>query len=169
MRSAPVPANEASRLRALSASGALNDTPQKALDRIARAAARAASAPIGLVSFISADWQWIKAAAGTTITDTDRSAAFCAWAVYNAELLWVEDALEDARFADNPLVLGEPSIRAYAGAPIFTQNGLALGTVCAIDCVPRAFDARIAARLTALARQASTALTRAGEPARAAA
>ena len=169
MPTTPLPPHEQARLRALSASGALAERPSRTFKRIAGAAARSAGAPIGLVSFITADRQWIKAAVGTTLADTDRQSAFCAWTIYNAGLLWVEDALADDRFADNPLVLGQPNIRAYAGAPIVSADGYALGAVCAIDRVPRSYDPRTASRLQVLAARASAMLQRDGADQRVAA
>jgi GAF domain-containing protein len=89
------------------------------------------------VTFIAADNAWIQAAAGFAEGEISRSSAFCAWAIYSLEVLWIEDTIADVRFSDNPLVLSDPFIRFYAGAPIVTPEGYALGALCVIDYVPR--------------------------------
>lgn len=165
MSAAPRPDNDLQRIAALDATGVLTRGPDPALERLARAAAEAAGTPMALVSFVTDDRQWIKASVGTDLQDTSRDSAFCAWAIYTADLLWVEDALKDERFADNPLVCAHPHIRHYAGAPILTPDGFALGALCVLDSVPHAFDSKVAPTLRRLARDVSRALETGADPA----
>ena len=161
MSTAPRPDNDRQRIAALEATGVLSRRRDGELERLAAEAARSAGTPIGLVNFVSADRQWTKAAVGLDIASTPRDSAFCTWAIYNAELLWVEDALEDERFVDNPLVQADPRIRHYAGAPIVTPDGYALGAVCVLDSSPHPFDGDVAAILRRLAEEASRAIAQA--------
>ncbi|ANF24043.1 PAS domain S-box protein [Stutzerimonas stutzeri] len=137
---APHPANEVERLQLLHALQILDTDPEPVFDRLTRLLAHTLGTPIALVSLIDEHRQWFKSRVGLNVSETPRDQAFCAHAILDGEpLLVVPDAYLDERFADNPLVLGSPHIRAYAGAPIRTQGGLALGTLCAIDTRPRAF------------------------------
>jgi diguanylate cyclase len=139
---APHPANEVERLQLLHALQILDTDPEPVFDRLTRLLAHTLGTPIALVSLIDEHRQWFKSRVGLNVSETPRDQAFCAHAILDGEpLLVVPDAYRDERFADNPLVLGAPHIRAYAGAPIRTQGGLALGTLCAIDTRPRAFTA----------------------------
>jgi hypothetical protein len=99
--------------------------------------------PIAIVSLVDTERQWFKSICGLLATETDRRSSFCAWTLLppHPEVLVVPDAREDARFADNPLVEGEPKIRFYAGAPLVASNGARLGSLCVIDTVPRSIDA----------------------------
>ena len=160
MPAAPLPANEAQRLSALNETSILNTAGEPAFDEIVREAAEAANTPIALISFISDKSQWFKASVGLEIQETSRDSAFCAWAIHSAEVMWVEDAMEDQRFSDNPLVHGDPNIRHYAGAPISTPEGYLLGTICVIDRVPRSHDPEVAEKLRKLSTQVSEALLR---------
>jgi signal transduction histidine kinase len=158
-RAAPLPDNELQRLNALYAFDVLDTVHETAFDDIATLAATICRAPIALVSLIDRDRQWFKACIGLGVRETPRDQAFCAHAVLEpASLLIVEDTATDARFAGNPLVLGEPHIRFYAGAPIVSDEGLPLGTVCVIDRVPRSLSIEQQTALAALARQTSALL-----------
>jgi PAS domain-containing protein len=155
------PFDEASRLAALRAYNILDTGGEEAFDRIVELAAAMFDTPIALVSLVDEDRQWFKAKLGIEATETPRSWAFCDHAIREGDALVVANALEDARFADNPLVTGEPKIRFYAGAAIETLDGDRLGTVCVIDRKPRpSLDDKQLAGLLALARLARTELDR---------
>ena len=128
---------EAFRLAALEEVEVSETAEEPLFAPVAARAAELCGTPIALVTFISEDKQWIKASVGLVPRQISRESAFCAWAVHTAELFWVEDALNDERFSDNPLVLDDPHIRFYAGAPIATPEGYVLGAVCIIDREPR--------------------------------
>lgn len=132
-------AREDDRLKRLRELGVLDTPPEESFDRIVRLAARLFGTPISLVSLVDADRQWFKARLGLEAAETGRDISFCGHAVANDALLIVEDASRDVRFADNPLVVGPPGIRFYAGAPLRSADGLPLGTLCVIDRAPRAF------------------------------
>ncbi|MDR5773948.1 MULTISPECIES: ATP-binding protein [unclassified Caballeronia] len=153
---AAVPATEAERLYTLRSFDVLDSLPEPAFDDIATLAATICQSPIALVSLIDRDRQWFKACIGLGARETPRDQAFCAHAILEpTSLLVIEDATLDPRFRDNPLVLGEPHIRFYAGAPIVTDDGHALGTVCVIDREPRALSQEQCTALESLARQAA--------------
>ena len=132
----PLPKNEAERLQALQQYAILDTFPEQEFDDLARLAALICGTPIALVSFVDAKRQWFKARIGLDVSETSRDVSFCGHAILQPDLLVIPDALEDERFRSNPLVTGEPHIRFYAGAPLVTQDGLALGTICVADKVP---------------------------------
>lgn len=154
MTAAPLPANEAERLVFLQGLTVLDTLPSKVLDGLTRCAARLCACPISLLSLVDKDRQWFKSRVGLEPAQTPRDFAFCAHAIHSPELLEVPDTLADARFADNPLVLGDPNIRFYAGVPV-GDLGHRLGTLCVIDTVPRVLTADERQSLTDLARLAS--------------
>ncbi len=143
MRSYPFPQNETERIQALD-SFALMDTPaEREYDQIVQMAARIFSVPIVLVSLVHSERQFFKSSVGVDICETSREVSFCAHAILNKEVFFVLDALQDERFSRNELVLESPYIRFYAGAPLITSTGHALGTLCLIDPQPReAFSER---------------------------
>ena len=152
---------EAARLAALRGYGLL-DTPNEAeFDAIVREAALAMNAPVALISLVDENRQWFKAKVGLNAQETPRSISFCTHAIRGPGVFVVEDAAVDERFADNPLVTGDPNIRFYAGAPLKTPDGKRIGTLCVLDSA--AHDAPSAAekaRLEALAARTVEAFER---------
>jgi diguanylate cyclase len=139
---APIPDDEIHRLDTLSSYHIMDTPPDKSFDNLVRLAAEHFGMPISLVSLVDADRQWFKASVGLDAKETAREVSFCAHAILRPdEVLVVEDAAEDPRFAGNPLVTGDPSIRFYAGATIRAGNGQPLGTLCVIDSKAHRMDA----------------------------
>ncbi len=129
---------EARRRLALQRYGLLDTAPEKVFDGITLAIANICEVPIALFSLVDTDRQWFKSAYGLTVRETPRDVAFCDHAIRQCgEIMIVEDASADPRFMDNPLVTSDPRIRFYAGKPVVTDDGYALGTLCAIDRKPR--------------------------------
>lgn len=153
MPPASIPLNESSRLATLRRYSILDTLSEPEFDDASALASYICGTPISLVSFIDRDRQWFKAKHGTDVTETPRALSFCAYTVIEPRTLVVRDAQQDPRFADNPLVIGDPNIRFYAGAPIIAPNGHVLGTVCVIDTQPRDLTPTQIAGLEALARQ----------------
>lgn len=163
MPAAPLPDNEASRLQALRELLILDTPPEQRFDRIVEFAREEFGVPTVLLSLVDDHRQWFKARVGMEVCETDRDSAFCAHAILSPEILVVEDAQRDPRFADNPLVTGEPYIRFYAGAPLETSPGLRVGTLCLIDHQPRQLDATDLAILGSLRALAQAELLGRGE------
>ncbi|MGI9414554.1 MAG: GAF domain-containing sensor histidine kinase [Hyphomicrobiales bacterium] len=138
-RHIPIPANEAERLRALRSYDVLDSAPEERFDRVTRMACRLLDVPICLVSLVDSERQWFKSRQGLDATETPRDISFCTYTIMQDEMMVVPNALEDPRFRDNPLVLQDPKIRFYAGAPLTNQAGQNVGTLCAIDRRPRNF------------------------------
>ena len=151
----PLPGSvEPDRMAALQRFRVLDTVPEEAYDDLVLLAAAICDTPIALVSRVDGDRQWFKARLGLTAPQTPRSISFCDHAIRRpTEVMVVRDATRDDRFADNPLVTGAPGIRFYAGAPLVTGDGHALGTICVIDAVPRELDERAMSALAALSRQ----------------
>lgn len=145
------PKNEADRLEALRALALLDSLPEKAFDDIVELTRAALDVPTALVSLVDADRQWFKAAAGLDAPETPRSISFCGHAIHLSDVFVVPDATVDPRFHDNPLVVGAPYVRFYAGFPLTLPGGCRIGTLCAISPVPRdGLDAEGRARLRML-------------------
>ena len=134
---APIPQNEKKRLKVLWQYEVLDTVPEEVFDDLTELAARICEAPIALISLVDEKRQWFKSKVGTTVNETSRDISFCAYAITQPDLFIVPDAARDERFANSPLVTSEPKIRFYAGAPLITPDGHALGTLCVIDKVPR--------------------------------
>ncbi|MGI4845647.1 MAG: PAS domain S-box protein [Janthinobacterium lividum] len=151
MPAAPLPPDELDRLSMLDALHLLDTPPESVFDRVTRLVSRMLDVPMALFSLVDADRQWFKSRVGLEPEQTPREHAFCAHAIGMSTPLVVHDALEDGRFSDNPLVNGPPNIRFYAGVPIRTTAGLAIGTLCALDTRPRTLSEDEAALLNDLA------------------
>jgi len=137
MQGDPTRDEEDERLATLYEYSVLDTEAEGMFDAAARLAALICQTPIALISFVSHDRQWFKAAVGLDATETPRDQAFCAFAIQSPHVMEIEDALLDSRFVDNPLVQGNPHIRFYAGSPLTVPGGHALGTLCVIDRSPR--------------------------------
>lgn len=154
MSKAPLPPDEAARIAELQAFCVLDTSPEQSYDDITRIASEICGAPIALVSFVDSDRQWFKSRVGLDQTETRREIAFCAHAILDSDkMLIVPDAAADVRFADSELVIRDPKIRFYAGAPLTTESGHAIGTLCVMDREPRILTSAQRASLEALARQ----------------
>ena len=140
MMTPAIPANEQQRLAALYELLLLDTPPEQRFDTIVEFAASEFDVPICLVTLIDHDRQWFKARVGMETCSTGRDISFCGHAILHPDVLVVPDAAEDSRFADNPLVMSEPHIRFYAGAPLALPSGYVIGTLCVIDIKPRTLD-----------------------------
>jgi GAF domain-containing protein len=137
---APKPDNEIARIKALRDLLILDTLPEERFDRITEFARNEFDVPIVLISLIDSDRQWFKSKVGIHVCGTTRDVSFCSHAILQEAIMVVENATEDTRFFDNPLVVGEPHIRFYAGAQLRLQSGEHLGTLCLIDTKPHTLD-----------------------------
>lgn len=153
MGAAPIPEGEATRLSALNSYNILDTLPEAEFDEIVKLASSICDVPIALISLVDGERQWFKARIGLDAPETHRNLAFCAHAILDPnETLIVEDATKEDRFSNNPLVTGETDIRFYAGQPLLTPEGEALGTLCVFDTNPRSLAPEQLAALQTLSR-----------------
>jgi anti-sigma regulatory factor (Ser/Thr protein kinase) len=145
--------NEAGRLAALKRYRILDTDPERAFDDLTLLASHICGTPIALISLIDADRQWFKSRVGLSMAETSRSVSFCTHAIEQRDLYVVPDARHNVKFRDNPFVAVENGIRFYAGAPLVTPQGYALGTLCVLDNVPRTLTPEQVEALEALKRQ----------------
>lgn len=149
----PTPEDEPARLEVLEAYDILDTPVEQAYDDLTLLASYVCQAPMALISIVDKDRQWFKSRRGTEVTETPRDVSFCAHAIVQPETLVIPDTLDDHRFAFHPMVLDQPNIRFYAGAPLRVATGHALGTLCVMDRTPHQLDEKQVAALEALSRQ----------------
>ncbi len=140
-QNAPLPPDEETRLAALRDLAILDTDPEDRFDRYTAEISTLLDVPVALVSLVDSDRQWFKSHIGIAARETPRDMSLCAHAILGDDLLEVPDALADARFADNPLVVGGPRMRFYAGVPLVLRSGARVGTLCVADTRPRKLDA----------------------------
>jgi GAF domain-containing protein len=141
MQAPAQPSNEASRIETLREFLILDTPPEDRFDNLTQAAASFFRVQIAVVSLVDVNRQWFKSTCGLDVSETPRDVSFCGHAILQNDVMVIEDALLDARFADNPLVVGGPKVRFYAGAPLTASNGCNVGTLCLIDPRPRTMSA----------------------------
>ena len=151
--SVPLPPDEAARLAALHQYAILDTAPEGAFDDLTHLAASICRMPIALIGLVDTHRQWFKSRLGLDVPEIPRASAFCAHTILQSEVFIVSDLLSDERFATNPLVTDDPHARFYAGVPLTTPAGQALGTLCVIDHVPRDLSSNQVEALQALSRQ----------------
>jgi GAF domain-containing protein len=153
-----VPPSDKQRLKILWQYEVLDTIPEEVFDDLTELAARICEAPIAMITLVDEKRQWFKSKVGVTVSETSREVSFCSHAIEQTDLFIVPDATLDARFAQNPLVVSDPKIRFYAGAPLISPDGYALGTLCVIDKVPRELRSDQKQALRVLARHVMTQL-----------
>lgn len=144
---------EHKRLEALRQYDVMDSAAEQTFDNIVELASAICETPIALVTLLDERRQWFKARRGMKASETARDISFCTHTIERQETMVVEDTWKDERFANNPLVLGDPNIRFYAGAPLRTEEGYALGSLCVIDRKPRQLDAQQLRALEILGEQ----------------
>lgn len=149
----PLPENEDERLASLESYNILDTLEEDEFDEITQLASQICQTPVALITLIDQKRQWFKSAVGTDIRETPRELAFCAHTILEKEVLVINDARKDVRFADNPLVTGDPNVTFYAGAPIINEEGYPLGSICVIDTEVKELSAQQIAALKTLSNQ----------------
>src|SRR3954463_8226335 len=153
MLDAPIPDDEEKRLELLRACKIMHTPAEEAFDDIARLAAEICGTEIALITLVGSDRQWFKARVGVTQTETARDLSFCGHCINDSHPMVIEDTLLDARFADNPLVTGEPHLRFYAGVPLLIEAGSSVGALSVAGRAPRRLSPQKLASLERLAAQ----------------
>jgi two-component system, NtrC family, sensor kinase len=148
----PSPASDHDRVAALQKYAILDTEPERAFDDLTLLASFVCKTPIALISLVDEDRQWFKSKIGITASETPRELAFCSTTIQQSDVMVVPDTLKDERFRNNPMVVAEPKIRFYAGAPLINEEGYALGTLCVVDRAPREFGPDQKEALQALGR-----------------
>jgi GAF domain-containing protein len=146
------PKNEEARLAALEKYAILDTDPEAVFDDLTLLASFVCKTPMAMISLIDEERQWFKSAVGSTAKETSRDVAFCSNAIMQEDVFVVPDATKDERYRNNPMVVADPHIRFYAGAPLITDEGYALGTLCVIDQKPRELEPEQHDALKALSR-----------------
>src|SRR5216117_1649931 len=147
-----MPKTDAARIAALEKYAILYTDPEQYFDDLALLASFICKTPIALISLVDENRQWFKSRVGLDAKETSRDIAFCSTAILQSDVFVVPDALKDDRFRDNPLVVSDPHIRFYAGAPLINEDGYALGTLCVVDRAPRELAPEQKEALKALSR-----------------
>ena len=155
MLEAPIPADEESRLALLKACRIMHTPSEEAFDDVVRLAAELCGTEIALITLVDADRQWFKARVGVEQTGTARDLSFCGHCINDRQPMVIEDTFRDPRFVDNPLVVGDPHIRFYAGVPLLVDEGSSVGALSVADRSPRGISPRQIASLQRLAAQVS--------------
>jgi len=161
MQNAPIPTNEKERLEAVHRVAILDTKPEERFDVLTREAVEKLKVPMSMVSILDSDREWFKSCVGLDKKEGDRTVSFCGHALLATNIFIVEDTLKDPRFADNPMVVGFPFIRFYAGIALYDkQTGQAIGVFCVKDIKPRVFNPRELAILMDLAERAEKELNK---------
>jgi hypothetical protein len=147
-----MPPNEAERLEALRRYRILDTDPEQAFDDLTFLASHVCGTPIALITLVDADRQWFKSKVGLSLQETARNISFCTHTIMQTDVLMVPDAQQDERFTGSALVCADPHVRFYAGIPLITPEGHALGAMCVMDRVPRQLSPDQVSALAALSR-----------------
>src|SRR5205809_5761307 len=154
-----LPNDECERIEALRRCHILDTAPEDVFDELALLAAQICRTPIALITLVDAKREWFKSKFGLTVDQIPRESSFCEYTIQRPGLFAIRDALEDGRFSKNPLVLAEPKIRSYAGVPLITAEGFAVGTLCVMSPVPKLLSKDQVGALEILGRQVSRWIT----------
>jgi GAF domain-containing protein len=155
---APTPKNEKKRLEVLWQYEVLDTVPEQVFDELTELAAYICESPVALITLVDEKRQWFKSRLGVDIKETSRDVSFCGHTILQQNVLVIPDTAKDKRFAKNPLVVSEPKIRFYAGAPLITPDGHALGTLCVLDKKPHKLSPDQMRALEILSRHVMTQL-----------
>ena len=158
MKKPGIPPDEQARLETLRSLNVLDSPPEDRFDRLTRMAMRMFGVPMALVSLVDEDRLWLKSCIGLGLSEAPRDTSFCGHAILGSEIFVIHDATKDERFADNPAVLNEPSVRFYAGCPL-NVKGSKIGTLCIVDRKPRDFSKEDSELLKDLAKMVEMELT----------